>query len=364
MRKTIVISAINFFEGGPLSILRDCVSYLENNLADQYNIIVYVHNVNHFSSKKISFIELPKSRKSYINRLYYEYIWFYFQSIKHKPFLWFSLHDITPNVKSEIRAVYCHNPSPFYEISMHEFILDPTLGFFNKFYKYLYKININKNHFVVVQQNWLRDVFRNMLNSKSEIIVAPPNVSLINKMDSVNQGSLSKKSIFFFPALPRVFKNFECVCEATKLLNELNLDFELQITLSGNENRYSKMLFKKYGNIENIKFIGILSREKVFEKFLECSALVFPSKLETWGLPITESKLFEKPILVCDLPYAHETVGQYSKVSFFEPNDVKKLASLMEQVIKNVIAYDGNDSIKTNNPKANNWDEMFNILLN
>ena len=74
MKKTIVISAINFFEGGPLSILNDCVSYLESNLADQYNVIVYVHKVNLFKSVKITFKELPNSRKSYIYRLYYEYI--------------------------------------------------------------------------------------------------------------------------------------------------------------------------------------------------------------------------------------------------------------------------------------------------
>ena len=141
MRKTIVISAVNIFEGGALSILNDLIYYLENTLSDEYNIIAYVHNSTFLNTDKIKLIELPKSRKSYLHRLFYEYFWFSIQSRKLKPYLWFSLHDITPCVNAEIRAVYCHNPSPFYNILLKEFLLEPKFGFFNLLYKYLYKIN-------------------------------------------------------------------------------------------------------------------------------------------------------------------------------------------------------------------------------
>ena len=362
MKKTIVISAINFFEGGPLSILNDCVSYLESNLADQYNVIVYVHKVNLFKSVKISFKELPNSRKSYIYRLYYEYIWFYFQSIKTKPFLWLSLHDITPNVKANIRAVYCHNPSPFYKITKREFFLEPTFGFFNLFYKNLYRINLNKNKYVIVQQNWLRDIFRNNFNYKSQIIVAPPKVS-INVDNKILINSQLTKHIFFFPSLPRVFKNFECVCDASRLLSEKKLNFELLLTISGNENKYAYLIFEKYKDIEKIKFGGLMPREMVLNKLQECTALVFPSKLETWGLPITEAKLFDKPILVSDLPYAHETVGNYEKVSFFNPNNSVQLANLMEKMIKDENVFNGNNLKSISSPVASDWHEIFNILL-
>jgi len=363
MKKTIIISAINFFEGGPLSILKDCISYLEENLTDKYDVIIFVHKATLLQSNKIKFVELPKSRKSYLYRFYYEYIWFYFESLRVKPYLWFSLHDMTPNVNAKIRAVYCHNPSPFYKITRREFFIEPTLGLFNLFYGFLYRININKNMFVVVQQNWLRNEFRNRLNVKSKIIVAPPNVR-IDTIKIETKSSPVAKPIFFFPALPRVFKNFECICEAARILNARKLDFELHITLLGNENKYSNLLFKEFGCVDNIKFIGLLPRDKVFEMFEKSIALVFPSKLETWGLPITEAKLFNKPILVSNLPYAHETVGTYSKVSFFEPNDSLVLADLMEQLIKNTIIYDGNTAIKIDSPIANNWEEIFKLLLN
>jgi glycosyltransferase involved in cell wall biosynthesis len=363
MKKTIVISAINFFEGGPLSILRDCVSYLEDNLADRYNIIVFVHKTTFFRPSKINFVELPKSRKSYINRLYYEYIWFYFQSIKIRPYLWLSLHDMTPNVKAEIRAVYCHNPSPFYKISLREFILEPSFGVFNMFYKYLYRINLNKNKCIIVQQNWLRDIFRLNLKSKPQIIVAPPKVKVDFESDILVENSISKP-FFFYPSLSRVFKNFECVCDAAKILSKKDLDFEVLLTICGNENKYAIEIYNKYKSIKQIKFGGILKREQVFQKFQLCSALVFPSKLETWGLPITEAKLFMKPILVSNSSYAFETVGDYDKVAFFNPDDPIQLATLMEQIINKTIQFDGNKLQKIDNPLASNWDDVFSILLN
>lgn len=46
--------------------------------------------------------------------------------------------------------------------------------------------------------------------------------------------------------------------------------------------------------------------------------LIFPSKLETWGLPISEMKFFGKPILIADELYAKETVGGYDKVQFLK----------------------------------------------
>lgn len=359
-KKIIVISAINIFQGGALSILKDCCHYLDNNLSDQYSIIAYVHDVSLLSVKNIKLIPVEKSRRNYFYRLYYEYIWFNFHSKKIKPYLWLSLHDITPNVTAEIRSVYCHNPSPFYKISLKEFLLEPTFGLFNSFYKYLYRININKNKYIIVQQNWLRNNFKSQLKAKSEIIVARPNIIF-----NGNNNILDKKDtpFFFYPTFPRVFKNIEVLCEAAKILNSRNLKFELQITISGNENKYSRYVYDKYKNIPNVNFIGILTREQVYKKYSECSALVFPSKLETWGLPISEAKEFHIPILSSDLPYSHETAGDYDKISFFDENNSIQLADLLEKVLNKKIKYDGNTSSQVFGPCANNWKEIFDLLL-
>lgn len=125
----IVISAINIFTGGPLSILNDCLRNIKN-YSDKYEIIVLVHKHDLVKTDGITCIEFPLSRKSYLFRLYYEYVYFKKMSRRLKPYLWFSLHDMTPNVLSERRAVYCHNSTPFFKASLKDLYFEPSTFFF------------------------------------------------------------------------------------------------------------------------------------------------------------------------------------------------------------------------------------------
>jgi len=368
-RKVIVISGINIRTGGPLSILSDCLLFLENSLANSYNIIALVNKkslFNNLNIRNIKFIEFPNSTKSYIHKLYYEYLYFYFLSKKLKPYLWLSINDVSPNIKAKKRAVYCHNSSPFYNISFKEILLDPKFFIFNKFYGLLYAINIRKNDFVIVQQDWLRNEFVSKFKlDPIEVIVAyqdiKNNTSNNTSFINIKEDRLKR---FIYPAFPRVFKNFELICEASKVLLEKGIsNFEVILTIDGSENRYSKLIKNTYGSISNIKFIGLQSRDKVFDLYKISDCLIFPSKLETWGLPITEFKQFGKPILAADLPYAHETVGNYDTVCFFDPDNPYELSNLMENIINNKLVCHSNIVPQPKYPFAKSWKDLFDILL-
>lgn len=363
MKKTIVISAINLRSGGTLSILNDCLEYLDKELSSTYKIVALVHNKTILNkTDNIEFIEFPNSAKSYFYRLYYEYVYFKKLSKKLKPYLWLSLHDMTPNVVSDIRAVYCHNPSPFYKINLNEFFLDYKFALFSWLYKYLYKINITKNNFVIVQQEWLRDEFIKLYGVEN-VVVANPNIEISIQNEKTIEKS--DKTIFFYPSFPRVFKNFELICEAVSLIDSSYADkFEVILTIDGSENKYSKDIFDKYSQYENIKFIGLQTREKVFEIYSKSDCLIFPSKLETWGLPLSEFKTYDKPILAIDLPYAKETVGNYSKVKFFSLNNSKELAKYMENIIDGCLEYDETQAKLKSELSSSSWKELFEILLN
>jgi len=112
-----------------------------------------------------------------------------------------------------------------------------------------------------------------------------------------------------------------------------------------------------------LNFIGLISRSDVFKLYEDVHCLIFPSKLETWGLPITEFKNFDKPILVADLDYAHETIGQYNQIKFFDPNSAKMLAKAMRQIIENKITFDAHKTDSPQMPHSSNWLELFKILI-
>ncbi len=363
--KKIVISGINLIEGGPLTIYKECLKYIEENLSYKYDIVALVHEKKLFSefSSKINFVEFKDAKKSYLKRCYYEYIFFKKLSKKLKPYLWFSLHDMTPNVISERRAVYCHNPIIFYNVSKEKIKKEFKMFLFTKFYKYVYKINISKNDFVVVQQNWIRNRFKKIFNVKNVVVAHP----IVNTEDLVKEEKTDDRiNTFIFPSFPRFFKNFEVICEAVKLLeNEGINNFKIYLTINGKENNYSEEIYQKYKNLQCVEFIGLLKRDDLVSYYNKVKGVIFPSKLETWGLPITEAKMIGKPIILANLEYARETLGDYDKVLFFNPDSSKELAEKIKVMISSnsEIEYDGNKSEKIEDPFCQNWKELFEILL-
>jgi len=362
MGKTIVVSAVNLVEGGPLTIARECLRYLSSYIADQYEIYALVNKKGLFPFENIHYVEYPASKRSWVSRLYYEYYYFRKVSQRLKPFLWLSLHDMTPNVTAGRRAVYCHNASPFYRVSLKEAMMDPKFALFNKLYKYLYGINIKKNDFVIVQQDWLRLRFEKIYGV-TRTIVAYPSVHAPSDRWSAGMKS-DTRSKFFYPSFPRIFKNFETICEAVKILAARGMDdFSVTFTFQGNENRYARSLLRRYGGLRQIRFEGLLDRKEVEEYYRDADCLIFASKLETWGLPISEFKYYGKPMLLSDLAFSHEAAGDYDKAAFFKPDDAVQLAGLMLDFMTRRLTF---LPCRKPDPRplfAQNWDQLFKILL-
>ena len=118
MKKKIVISGINLSEGGPLTALKDCLKSAHDVLGGNWEIVALVHKKELFNDSVIRFIEFPNAKRSWLIRLYYEWVKFKKISEVLKPDIWFSFHDITPNVFAKKRVVYCHNPSPFFKLNL------------------------------------------------------------------------------------------------------------------------------------------------------------------------------------------------------------------------------------------------------
>ncbi len=364
-KPNIIISAVNIFEGGPLTILQECLREAANVLSNEYNVIALVHNKELLSDSKITYIEYPRSRQSYLFRVYYEYFAFRKLSKKYQPVMWLSLHDMTPNVCAEQQAVYCHNPSPFYKAQWSDWVYSPTVALFSLFYKYLYRINIHKNDFVIAQQEWLAKEFQAMYAiDKEKLIIAKPVREIARSINAQNKQS-DDVYHFFYPAFPRVFKNFEIICEAVKILSSLtDKPFKVHLTLSGCENKYSHKVYKNYKDLHQINFLGLLDRDSVESYYQKADALIFPSKLETWGLPISEFVPYDKPMLLADLKYAYETATGAKQAAFFLPDNARELAQKMKKLI------DGDNSFL--NPVINNdaefltvfsWGDLFKKLL-
>lgn len=347
--------------GGLLTIYQNCLSQLLLFIDEKdIEVIALVADKTKFDEPNISFIEFPKSKKNWLYRLYYEYYYFKKISIREKPSIWFSLHDATPNVISEKQFVYCHNPNMFYKPTLKDWKLEYKVALFYYLYKFVYQKNINKNKAVFVQQHWIKKNFETIFKINN-VVVTTPNYVSEKKNDII---SLDNSKInFFFPTLSRVFKNVEIIGEAVKLLPSIIKNrIKIYVTIGKNDNKYSSFIIKKY-NLEQIDFIGNQSKQTIFGYYESIDCLIFPSKLETWGLPITEAKAYIKPMLLANLPYAKETVGNYDAVSFFDVDNPQELANLITAFVEKTIVYQGNKYAFSDEEQLNNWTELFDFML-
>ena len=358
---TIVISAVNITEGGALQILRDCLASAVNFFPEEYEIIAIVNNSLLVNIPRVRFITIASAKKSWIHRLYWE--WFGFMRISRDvdPLLWFSLHDVTPRVRSVVQAVYCHNPSPFYKVSLFEAFMQPSFLFFNLLYSRLYSLLIKRNACVVVQQSWLRDEFIRRFGPLPIVVAYPSLPTFIIDRSTKSHANF----VFVYPAFPRVFKNVETLCRAAEILfDRAVFDFEVKLTLSGSENRYSRWILAKYSHLACVRFIGQQKQEDMGFLYSQSDALVFPSKLETWGLPISEAKAYRLPLLLPELPYARETVGNYDLVEFFRPDSSEALASIMESMIRGTWMPSVSCNEKPFPPFSSDWESLWQLLVN
>lgn len=90
-------------------------------------------------------------------------------------YLWLSLHDTTPNVLAERQAVYCQTSFPFLKGKWQDLAFDYKIVLFTLFTRFAYRINIHRNHYLIVQAEWLRKGFSKMFGLPQEkFIVATP----------------------------------------------------------------------------------------------------------------------------------------------------------------------------------------------
>lgn len=362
-KKTIVLSGINLFEGGPLSIYYDCLdTVILSGIYKENWIIAFVYKKELFEKyeKFVTLIELPKSRKNYFYRLYYEYVYFCQFSRRQHIDIWFSLHDITPKVKADKIFTYCHNPAPFIKKDLTKMKYGWRVTAFSFFYKYLYRINMKSADALIVQQEWMRRQFQDMYPA-DRVIVARPNIPKVRHL--IDNSKENRVPVFIYASYPRYFKNFEVIIQACEILEKKGIrGFEVWLTLDGKENRYSSELKKRSRNLDTVRFIGLLPREKLFHVYEISDYLIFPSEIETWGLPVSEYKETGKPVILADLPYAHEALGNYDQAVFFQSSDSHRLSSIMEKIIQGKAVFARHKSQEPEPPYADSWYSLLTML--
>ena len=340
-RRTIVVSGVNLRKGGTLTVLRGCLEYL-SRMTDRYRVVALVHRRELCDYPGIEYVEMPWCVRSWACRLWAEYVTMYGISRRiaaedgRKVWLWLSMHDTTPRVEAEHQEVYCHTSFPFMKWKLRDFRMDFKIPLFSMFTRWAYRINVHRNDCLIVQQEWFRDAMSGMLGVPLEKfrVIPPERPSLEAFRESLSAVS-TEKNLFMYASTPDCHKNFETLCQAAALLeNEVGEGaFKVILTIDGTENRYARWLHARWGNVSSIDFHGFMGKDELFLTYRRAGTMVFPSRVETWGLPVSEYMAVnpDGTVLAADLPYAH---GTCPDAVFFPAMDTVRLKDCMYEILK------------------------------
>ncbi len=118
----------------------------------------------------------------------------------------------------------------------------------------------------------------------------------------------SKRFDFIYVATGEPHKNHRNLVEAWKLLARDGLHPSLCLTLDKEKDgrllSWVELQARAHGlRIENV---GLRSREDINQHYSESGALIYPSTLESFGLPLLESAAADLPILASELDYVRD----------------------------------------------------------
>lgn len=316
--------------GGALTVLKDFYNEFKLDLSNNYVIVLSTAILDECVNIKI--LNFPWIKNSWVHRIFFDHFYAPKILLKYKIDKIISLQNtIVPHTRLT-QSVFVHNALPFteYKIKMKD---DVKIWVYQNLIGRLIKYSIKNADQVIVQTKWMKEKCMEQLNLKSskfEIRYPNSNIS-IKKIYSEHNGSLPT---FFYPANGAIFKNHNVIVDACLLLKSKGIsDYQVVFTLDGNENNNIRKLYKTIkSNKLPIIFIGSISRDSVFEYYSK-STLLFPSYIETVGLPLIEASKHGTPIIVSNLIFSHEILDKYDNVKFFDPFNHMELSSLITDKI-------------------------------
>jgi len=102
--------------------------------------------------------------------------------------------------------------------------------------------------------------------------------------------------------------------------------------------------------------VGTRPYAELLAYYKSATALLFPSVLESFGLPLIEAAAFGTPVFAADLPYAHEVLDGYGNVSFADPGVPEQWADLLRR------AADCKPAAPLRPNSGNSWKAVFGII--
>lgn len=204
--------------------------------------------------------------------------------------------------------------------------------------------------FIVQTEHMKRGLMESYdISAEKILVVKHPSPLELRPYQTKNNKSIK----LFFPASPYAHKNFEIIFKSQQLISQKMPMVEILLTCD------KKFFPQLKPDSDNIVFLGSISdRQKIIDIYKDSDALLFPSKLESYGLPVVEAIQAGMPVICSNLPHNSELCG--GGAYYFESDDPQSLVNAILAFISDLKSR----QLKMATPwRTQSWDHFAEAFL-
>lgn len=362
----IVVTAFALQSSGALSIYKQFLFHLISNVIDDdYYYIFISESMPHYDVRNVEYILVEN--KSWLNRIMFDALGCrrYFAKRKVRVDYIISLQNTTINMPNSCKSIlYYHQSIPFYPYKWNPINRNERVLFIYKyFYPLFVRAFLKKNTKVVVQIPFIKKQFiKYFKHSKDNVYVLFPDVEKIN-IDQINVLPKTDNCVHFvYPATCYPYKNhiviLKSLCKIAKYYPESLNKIKIHFTITEQECPDSIINIIKRNKLSDmIIFNGSMPHEKLLELYKTSDCLLFPSILETLGLPLIEAAAFGLPIITVDIDYSHEVLIGYNGSRFIPADDEDAWARAILEIVHDKVKY---EPLEYNTQSS--WNDFFALI--
>jgi len=352
----IIVNATALRAGGALTILRQFIEAIPD---DGFEYLVFVDNSVKIHNLKQNLQIVPQNVLSFYRRFKWDAY-----GLKS----WLKENDIQPLVAISLQNtnfrldavcpnyIYYHQSIPLFHYNWNFFkASERSLWFYKNIYPFFVKLFINTKTEIFVQLDFIKESFALKYKfPRNKIHVVFPRIEIPVIAESFEIKIDKAKFNLFYPASNVFFKNHNILFSSLEYIDK-QLVRTIVLYLSNKE-----IDFEVPKNLNNVEFVflGQISFKEVLWMFKNVHCLVFPSYIETLGLPLIEAASFGLQIIASDLPYAREVLDGYEGVTYIDYQNSKSWGNeILKLSAQNNTRF---EPYKKDNIKS--WSDFFNRI--
>lgn len=337
---TLIINAYPLRFSGALQILRQFIRGIEqySNPKDFYYVFIDASVKIETVAKNIEFI--PVKQNIIAKRLFFINFFGikrYLKRRKLKADKIVSLANINTSLGNGIEEyVYFHQPLTIYRYKWNIF---NKLERMNAYYKHIYKWVIQRSltdqTVVIAQLDCIVDRCAEVFGvDSSRFIKVTPNVAIPEVKTVELPVKIDDDTVnMIYPATPVSYKNHRTIIDALRLIpKDGDRKYRLYLTCSVEE--LAHIGIAGFTNNVEIVCMGHISFDQLMLLYTKMDALLFPSYIESFGLPMIEAATTGVQIVAADTDFANEVLKGYDGVTFVPPFDTNKWCEEIMKIAK------------------------------